>query len=238
MPGSPQRQPSSRLQLPVLAAVLLRAWLPYAERDEVIGDLGAEYAERRRRDGRAAAWRWLWRQVAGSVPVLARRTVWRGMTGFEPNAYRLQPGGPAVESWIMDMRYAARRLWSRPGYALLAVLTLALGAGGTAAIFSICRALLLDPLPLAREADVGVFWNPYDWSETEFLHLRPSFPGFQRVAAYRPDDLTMEQAGEPLRLVSGIASSAELFDVLAPRLCSAARSARATICRARSPSRS
>ena len=87
------------------------------------------------------------------------------------------------ESWIMDFRYAARRLMRRPTYALLAVLTLALGAGGTAAIFSVVRTLLLDPLPIAREDQVGVLWFGGSWNEQEFLHLRPNFPGFQRMAA-------------------------------------------------------
>ena len=68
------------------------------------------------------------------------------------------------ESWIMDFRYAARRLLSRPTYALLAVLTLALGAGGTAAIFSVVRTLLLDPLPIAREEQVGVLWFSGSWT--------------------------------------------------------------------------
>jgi len=85
------------------------------------------------------------------------------------------------ESWIMDFRYAGRRLMSRPTYALLVVLTLALGAGGTAAIFSVVRALLLEPLPIARESQVGVLWFTGSWSEAEFLHLRPNFPGFQSM---------------------------------------------------------
>ena len=124
------------------------------------------------------------------------------------------------ESWIMDARYAARRLLGRPTYAALAVLTLALAAGGTAAIFSVVRALLLDPLPIAREEQVGVLWFGGSWREQEFLRLRPNFPGFQRMAAYRPEDLTLEFPGSPLRLVPGIAVSAEFFDVLsaAPQL--------------------
>ena len=68
------------------------------------------------------------------------------------------------ESWIMDGRYAVRRLASRPTYALLAVLTLALGAGGTAAIFSVVRALLLDPLPMVQEERVAVFWFDGSWN--------------------------------------------------------------------------
>jgi predicted permease len=118
------------------------------------------------------------------------------------------------ESWIMDARYAIRRLLSRRTYALLAVLTLALGAGGTAAIFSIARAVLLDPLPIAREEQVGILWFDGSWTEQEFLRLRGHFPGFQRMAAYRPDDLTLEVPDGPLRLVPGNAVSAEMFDVL------------------------
>jgi putative ABC transport system permease protein len=118
------------------------------------------------------------------------------------------------ESWIMDARYAARRLLSRPAYAALAVLTLALAAGGTAAIFSVVRALLLDPLPVAREEQVGVLWFSGSWREQEFLGLRPQFPGFQRMAAYRPEDLTLEVPGSPMRLLPGVAGSAEFFEVL------------------------
>ena len=115
------------------------------------------------------------------------------------------------ESWIMDVRYAVRRLMSRPVYAALAIATLALGAGGTAAVYSVARTILLDPLPIAKEEQVGVLWFSGSWREQEFLRLRPNFPGFQRMAAYRPDDLTLESAGQPLRLIPGIA---------VPRSCS------------------
>ena len=119
-----------------------------------------------------------------------------------------------IESWIMDFRYAGRRLMSRPAYALLAIVTLALGAGGTAAIFSVARTLLLDPLPIAREEQVGVLWSSGDWSEQEFLRFRPNFPGFQRMTAYRPNDVTLETPGAPMRLVRGVAVSSEFFEVL------------------------
>src|SRR5262245_49241616 len=66
--------------------------------------------------------------------------------------------GPMFESWIIDFRYASRRLRSRPTFAALAVLTIALGAGGTAAIFSVVRPLLLDPLPITDEARIAVLW--------------------------------------------------------------------------------
>ena len=196
---------------------LVRALLPFAERDEVLADLRAEHERRSAASGRAAATRWLRRQLIGSLPALVRRTLWRGWTGFEPRASRLQTGGFFVETWIMDLRYSARRLAGRPTYTLLVVLMLALGAGGTAAIFSIVRALLLDPLPVAREQEIGVLWFDGSWTEQEFLHFRPNFPGFRTMAAYMPGDQTLETPGAPLRLLRGINTSAELFDVLGAR---------------------
>jgi predicted permease len=194
---------------------IFRALLPAADRDELSEELAAEYAERARRRGRIAAQRWVWWQLLASLPALARRAWFRGTTGFEPPAHRLQTGGPMVESWIIDARYSVRRLIGRPTYAALAVLTLAIGAGGTAAIFSVVRALLLDPLPVTREAELDVFWMPGDWTEEEFLHLRSSpVPGFERLAAIRPLDATLAMPGEPLRLVRGVGTTAELFDVL------------------------
>ena len=203
--------------LPALPAAIFRVLLPLAERDEVLADFQAEYAQRVADTGAVAARRWARQQSIGSIPALIGRGWWRGMTGFEPRANRMRPGGPMFESWIMDFRYAARRLRRRPTYALLAVITLALGAGGTAAIFSVVRTLLLEPLPIAQEQQVGVLWFPYSWNEQEFLHFRPNFPGFKGMAAYRPDNATLETAGGPLRLVDGMAASAELFDVLGTR---------------------
>ena len=121
------------------------------------------------------------------------------------------------ESWIKDARYAARRLRRRPLYTGLAVLTLALGAGGTAAIYSITQTLLLDPLPIVREDEIGRFWLHNSWTEAEFLHVRPEFAGFEKVGAYRPNDVTLEMPGTPTRLLPAIAVTSELFDVLGIR---------------------
>jgi predicted permease len=193
---------------------MFRALTPVAERDEVLDDLRLEYERRvASRGPRAARW-WVWRQALGSAPALLRRSWWRGMTGFEPRASRFRSGGTMVESWIIDVRYAIRRLLSRPTYAVLAVLTLALAAGGTAAIFSVVRAVLIDPLPVVREDQVGVLWFSGSWREEEFLGLRPHFAGFERMAAYRPEDLTLEGTSGPMRLLPGTAASSEFFDVL------------------------
>jgi hypothetical protein len=48
---------------------------------------------------------------------------------------------------VADIRHSIRRLTKRPGYALLAVLTLALGVSGTSATYGIARGVLFDGLP-------------------------------------------------------------------------------------------
>jgi predicted permease len=179
----------------------------------VLADLADEFLAREAERGRPAARRWLWGQVLSSLPALLRRSWWRGWTGFEPQANRMQTGGPPMESWIMDARFVARRLASRPGYAILAVLTLALGVGGTAAIYGVARKFLLDPLPYAREQELAVFWNKFDWSEAEFLYIG-EFPGFRGVAAYRGESVTMDAGGGSPRVLPGLSASAGLFEVL------------------------
>lgn len=116
-----------------------------------------------------------------------------------------------------DIRYASRRLRARPSYSLLAIITLALGIGGTAAVFGVARPLMFDPLPYANEKDVTAFWMGGSWTEEEFLYLRGKFPGYRAVAAHRQGDVTLRDGDAPARLLPGLSSSAELFDVLGAR---------------------
>lgn len=211
---NPRAEPYS---FPRLPAALLRALLPTAEREEVLGDLGAEYRERALRDGRTRAWFWAWRQAIQSLPALAGRTWWRGWTGFEPKANAFSTGGPSVEQWIRDARFSARRLLRRPMYAALAIGTLALGVGGTAAIFGIARAILLNPLPYQEPDRVGLFWAPQDWYQQEFAYLRGNTPGFTEISQYRPHAVTLELGNSAARLVPSVSSSHELFSVLGVR---------------------
>jgi hypothetical protein len=64
------------------------------------------------------------------------------------------------------------------------------------------------------EQGLAAFWLPYSWSEQEFLFLRGKFPGFSNVAAYRNDNVLMDRGDGETRLLSTLASSAELFSVL------------------------
>ena len=207
----------SRRAVPRLPLALLGFLLPNAERDEVLADLTAEFETKRAVLGDAAARRWLWRQALASSPSLLRWTLWRDRTGFEPRANSFRPGVPMIATLFTDARYAARRLRTRPAYTVLAVLTLALGIGGTAAVFGIARPVLLEPLPYAHADSVASFWFKFSWNEEEFTHLRGNFPGFRNVAAWRPGDVTMRSGDAPARLIAGIRTSHELFDVLGVR---------------------
>jgi putative ABC transport system permease protein len=120
-----------------------------------------------------------------------------------------------------DLRYALRLLTKSPGFAAVAVLTLALGIGANTAIFTVADALLLRPLPYANpqrlmmvyetsivnRSEESVFSYPY------FARLRDQQHSFSGISAYASDDFDMTGRGEPRQISAGRVSW-NFFDVL------------------------
>lgn len=75
-------------------------------------------------------------------------------------AYRRQARPPFVDSIATDLRYAARQLRLNPGFAIVAVLTLALGIGATTAIYGLVHAVLLRSLPYRHAEQLVYLYTP------------------------------------------------------------------------------
>ena len=81
-----------------------------------------------------------------------------------------------METLLQDLRFAVRSLIRQPGFALTAILTLALGIGATTAIFSVVNAVLLRPLPYSRPDRIVAVTNY--WKQTSQRALQVSAPDF------------------------------------------------------------
>jgi len=109
---------------------------------------------------------------------------------------------------IQDVRYALRVLAKKPGFTIVAVITLALGIGANSAIFSVVNAVLLRPLPYAEpDRIMRVFASAPErgLSQTNlsFRHvtaLEQENRSFERVGAYTGDSVNLIGIDEPLQL--------------------------------------
>jgi predicted permease len=93
---------------------------------------------------------------AGLFPIEARRQAMLKFGGVEAmkEEYRDQKGLPFLETLAQDLRYAFRQLAASPGFAFIAIATMALGVGATTAIYSVIDATLLHPLPYRRPSEL------------------------------------------------------------------------------------
>jgi putative ABC transport system permease protein len=119
-----------------------------------------------------------------------------------------------------DVRYGVRQLAKQPLYALLALLTLALGIGANTAIFTVLNAALFKPLPIADENQVVVVQefrrdkgDGFGVSYLDFSDWRSQSQSFSSISIVTTDEATLKGEGEPVR-VRGAVVSADIFQTL------------------------
>jgi len=126
-----------------------------------------------------------------------------------------------MEAILQDLRYGIRVLLNRPGFAAVAVLTLALGIGANTAIFSLVNAVLLRPLPfrspeqlvLIKESLPRLGWVDLSTAAGEFLDYRERNQVFEGMAGFTDQSFNLTGQGEPER-VQAARVSASLFPLL------------------------
>jgi putative ABC transport system permease protein len=121
-----------------------------------------------------------------------------------------------------DIKGALRGLWKSPGFAVAALVTLSLGIGATSAIFSVVKAVLLNPLPYDAPEQRVMVWSKWvsfekTWvSNQEVFDYRDLARTMTDVALWANTSQNLTDAGEPVRLTVGLVS-ANAFDVLGAR---------------------
>jgi len=124
-----------------------------------------------------------------------------------------------VRQFVQDVAYAMRTIRRTPGFAAVAVVTLALGIGATSAVFSVVHAVLLESLPyraperLYRVRTVYPDGTPYSVSAPDFMSLKAQAQSLEHVEAYARGVFSLSGVGEP-REVRGIRVSRGLFEML------------------------
>lgn len=114
-----------------------------------------------------------------------------------------------------SLRFALRQIAKNPGFAALAILTLALGIGANTAMFTVIDSVLLRPLPY-RDADRIVAIRPVDHEATSwpnFVDIREQARHFSDVAGYLPD-FVVARTSKSSEGVFAIHATANIFDVL------------------------
>src|SRR5882762_447584 len=130
---------------------------------------------------------------------------------------RDQWGAHWLEEFLQDLLYAARMLRKNPGFALIAILTLALGIGANTAIFSVVYTVLLKALPYPQSDRLVMVYEDVRLPNYHNKKNEPS-PGnfsdwmsqnavFESMAAYRNRSFNLSGEGEPVRVEGELVTS-------------------------------
>lgn len=161
------------------------------------------------------------RQGVGDAEARRRARMRLGGEEQVKEAMREERPGFRMETIWQDVKYGVRQLRRAPGFAFVVVLTLALGIGATAGIFSLVNSVLLRPLPFPVPKELEVVWSTkaggrmtqLPASTPNFLDSRERNQAFSSLAAYVSWAFTVSGSEGPER-VDGAAVSGEFFKAL------------------------
>src|SRR4051794_20446529 len=125
---------------------------------------------------------------------------------------------------IQDLRFAIRILIKNPGFSLIAIVSLALGIGANAAIFSLADALFLRPLPILEPSAVvnittdtpeNAFGQGSSVSYPNYLDLREKSHSFESMTAFQLTTLSVAPSSRELpKIRTGVIASDNFFQTL------------------------
>jgi predicted permease len=163
---------------------------------------------------------------AGLPQEEARTAALRAFGGITQirETYRAQRGLPRLEQAARDIRYAVRQLRKSPGFALTAILTLALGIGAATSVFSVVNAVLLKPFAFRDPDRLAVLREVEDEARSErwlipvnyrhFLRLKKTATTLEESAIFRQFGESVSANGDHPRIVGAVAASTNLFPLL------------------------
>jgi hypothetical protein len=125
-----------------------------------------------------------------------------------------------LEHLTRDIKHTIRLLIRNPGFALVAILSLAVGIGANAAIFSLINAVILRPLPYRDPGSLMAIYTTSDrggqtlpWSYPKYEAVKRLATPFEHLAAFSQQDFNLGGIGEPVRAQVEFVS-AEYFPML------------------------